>query len=406
MSKAEIVEAIKTKYEYFSPYLNEKTRRIWAAIEAQILGRGGVSQVSLATGLSRTTIYVGLKELENQNQSANREQIRCPGGGRKLLEEIDLTLVKDLQSLVEPTTLGSPESPLRWTSKSGAKLASELQRMGHKVSSRTVHSLLNWLGYSLQANRKTLAGSSHQDRDAQFLYINQQVEQFQNLGQPAISVDTKKKELIGEFKNPGQEWQPQQEPVEVRIHDFVDPKLGKAIPYGIYDLTLNQGWVSVGIDHDTAEFAVESIRHWWLKMGQPLYPDSKHLLLTSDCGGSNGYRTKLWKLRLQDLADETGLTIHVSHFPPGTSKWNKIEHRMFCHITTNWRGKPLTSLQVVINLITHTTTNNGLEIQAMLDENLYPTGIEVSPEDLNAIAIERHAFHGEWNYQIKPRTIN
>ncbi|MEJ1935663.1 ISAzo13 family transposase [Nostoc sp. NIES-2111] len=404
MSKVDLVEAIKTKYECFSPYLNEKTRRIWAAIEAKALGRGGVSQVSLATRLSRTTIYVGLKQLENQNQLANPEKIRSPGGGRKLVEEIDLTLVKDLEFLIEPTTLGDPESALRWTSKSGVKLANELQTMGHKVSSRTVHTLLGWLGYSLQANRKTLAGSSHQDRDAQFLYINQIVEQFQNLGQPAISVDTKKKELIGEFKNPGQEWQLQEEPVEVRIHDFVDPKLGKAIPYGIYDLTLNKGWVSIGIDHDTAEFAVESIRHWWLKMGQPLYPDSKHLLLTADCGGSNGYRTKLWKLRLQDLADETGLTIHVCHFPPGTSKWNKIEHRMFCHITTNWRGKPLTSLQVVINLITHTTTNNGLEIQAVLDENHYPTGIEVSPEDFNSIAIERHAFHGEWNYQIKPRT--
>ena len=405
MSKAGIVEAIKTKYECFSPYLNEKTRRIWAAIEAQALGRGGVSQVSLATGLSRTTIYVGLKELENQNQSANLEQIRSPGGGRKLVEEIDTSLVKDLESLVEPTTLGSPESPLRWTSKSGVKLASELQGMGHTVSSRTVHTLLGWLGYSLQANRKTLAGVSHQDRDAQFLYINQQVEHFQNLGQPAISVDTKKKELIGEFKNPGQEWQPQEQPVEVRIHDFVDPKLGKAIPYGIYDLTLNSRWVSVGINHDPAEFAVESIRHWWFGMGQPLYPDSKHLLLTADCGGSNGYRTKLWKLRLQELADETGLTIHVCHFPPGTSKWNKIEHRMFCYITQNWRGKPLTSLQVVINLIAHTTTNNGLEIQAVLDENHYPTGIEVSPQEFNAIAIERHVFHGEWNYQIKPRTI-
>lgn len=406
MSKTEIVEAIKTKYECLSPYLNERTRRIWAAIVAEAIGRGGVSQVAQATGLSRTTIYVGIKELENQNQTVNRAQIRQPGGGRKLVEEIDLSLVKDLESLVEPTTLGDPESPLRWTSKSGVKLASELQRMGHSVSPRTVQSLLGWLGYSLQSNRKTLSGSSHQDRDAQFLHIAQQVEQFQNSGQPAISVDPKKKELIGEFKNSGQEWQPKEQPVEVRIHDFVDPKLGKAIPYGIYDLTLNQGWVSIGIDHDTAEFAVETIRHWWFQMGQPLYPNSKHLLLTAECGGSNGYRNKLWKLRLQDLADETGLTIHVCHFPPGTSKWNKIEHRMFCHITQNWRGKPLASLQVMINLITHTTTNNGLEIQTVLDENHYATGIEVSPEEFNAIAIERHTFHGEWNYQIKPRTID
>ena len=249
----ERVEAIKTKYECFSPYLNERTRRIWAAIEASAIGRGGVSQVAQATGLSRTTIYVGLEELENQNQTVNRDQIRQPGGGRKLVEEIDPSLVKNLESLVEPTTLGDPQSPLRWTSKSGVKLASELQRMGHSVSPRTVQTLLGWLGYSLQSNRKTLSGSSHQDRDAQFLYIAELLEQFQNSGQPAISVDTKKKELIGEFKNPGQEWQPKKQPVEVRIHDFVDPKLGKAIPYGIYDLTLNKGWVSIGIDHDTAE---------------------------------------------------------------------------------------------------------------------------------------------------------
>lgn len=406
MSKAEIVETIKTKYEWFSPYLNEKTRRIWAAIEAEALGYGGVSQVAQATGLSRTTIYVGMKELENQNQAVNRVEIRQPGGGRKLVEELDWSLVSDLESLVEPMTLGDPESPLRWTSKSGVKLASELQRMGHTVSPRTVHALLDWLGYSLQSNRKTRNGSSHQDRDAQFLHIAQQVEQFQSLDQPAISVDTKKKELIGEFKNPGQEWHPKEQPVEVRMHDFVDPQLGKAIPYGIYDLTLNKGWVSVGIDHDTAEFAVESIRHWWYEMGQSFYPTSKHLLLTDDCGGSNGYRTKLWKLQLQALADETGLTIHVCHFPPGTSKWNKIEHRMFCHITQNWRGKPLTSLQVVINLQSHTTTTNGLEIQAVLDENYYATGIEVSDEEFHAIAIERDTFHGEWNYQIKPRKMH
>lgn len=255
----------------------------------------------------------------------------------------------------------------------------------------------------MQSNHKTRDGSTHPDRDAQFLHIASQVEQFQQLNQPAISVDTKKKELIGNFKNPGTEWHPKQQPTQVRMHDFVDPLLGKAIPYGIYDLALNQGWVSVGIAHDTAEFAVESIRHWWSQMGQRLYPTSQHLLLTADCGGSNGNRNHLWKLKLQELADQTGLTIHVCHFPPGTSKWNKIEHRMFCHITKNWRGKPLTSLQVVINLISHTTTTEGLAIKAVLDENHYATGIKVTDEEFNAIAIERHSFHGEWNYQINPR---
>ncbi len=407
MSKTEIVENLQSKYQAFLPYLNEKTRRLWAAIEAEALGYGGVSQVASATGLSRNTIYAGMRDLARDCEKGDNELmhslIRRPGGGRKLVEEHDENLLSDLESLVEPMTLGDPESPLRWTCKSVTKLAGQLKQMGHSVSAKTVYTLLNWLGYSLQSNRKTRDGASHAERDAQFLHIAGQVQQFQHLNQPAISVDTKKKELIGNFKNPGQEWQPQKQPLEVQIHDFVDPKLGKAIPYGIYDLSLNQGWVSVGIDHDTAEFAVESIRHWWYKMGKPLYPTTKHLLLTADCGGSNGYRTKLWKLKLQMLADETGLTIHVCHFPPGTSKWNKIEHRMFCHITQNWRGRPLTSLQVAINLIRHTTTKAGLEIQAVLDENRYATGIEVSDEEFDAIAITRHSFHGEWNYQIQPR---
>lgn len=330
MSNPEVVKSIQSKYQSFLPYLNEKTRRIWAAIEARCLGHGGVSQVAETTGLSRTTIYAGMRELEMQAtrdcDECTRRQVRQPGGGRKLVTEQDQTLLADLESLVEPMTLGDPESPLRWTCKSVAKLATELNNKGHSVSAKSVYNLLEWLGYSLQSNRKTRDGSTSPDRDAQFLHIASQVEQFQQLNQPVISVDTKKKELIGNFKNPGTEWHPKQQPTQVRMHDFVDPLLGKAIPYGIYDLTLNQGWVSVGIAHDTAEFAVESIRHWWSQMGQPLYPTSQHLLVTADCGGSNGNRNHLWKLKLQEFAAQTGLTVHVCHFPPGTSKWNKIEH--------------------------------------------------------------------------------
>ena len=406
MSDNQVVESIQDKYDSLLPYLNEKTRRIWAAIEARSLGRGGVSQVAIATGLSRTTIHAGMRLLSEQDGVKTEDdstRIRTNGGGRKLLEEQDAMLLSDLESLIEPMTLGDPESPLKWTSKSVVKLASTLNRGGHRISAKSVYNLLESLGYSLQSNRKTRDGSSHPDRDDQFLHIANQVKHFQSQNEPVISVDTKKKELIGNFKNPGTEWCPSEQPVEIKMHDFVDPQLGKAIPYGIYDLTFNKGWVNVGIDHDTAEFAVESIRHWWYSMGKELYPSSEHIMITADCGGSNSYRSRLWKLKLQEFASEIGKNIHVCHFPPGTSKWNKIEHRLFCHITTNWRGKPLTSLQVVINLIRNTTTTHGLEVEARLDENFYQTGIKVTVQELDTIAIERNSFHGEWNYIIKPQ---
>ena len=406
MSDNQVIEKIQDKYEKLLPYLNEKTRRIWAAIEAKSLGWGGITQVSRATGLSRTTIQAGIDLLESSrygNKEKKKLRIRAKGGGRKLLEEKDAMLLFDLESLIEPMTLGDPESVLKWTNKSVVKLADALNKGGHRISPKTVYNLLLNLGYSLQSNRKTRDGSSHIDRDDQFLHISQLVKDFQSQNEPVISVDTKKKELIGNFKNPGTEWCHTEEPVEVRMHDFVDPQLGKAIPYGVYDLTFNKGWVNVGIAHDTAEFAVESIRHWWYSMGQPLYPHSQHLLITADCGGSNGYRTRLWKLKLQELATEIGKNIHVCHFPPGTSKWNKIEHRLFSHITQNWRGRPLTSLQVVINLIRNTRTKAGLEVQARLDQNLYSTGIKVTDIEFKTIAIERDTFHGEWNYIIKPQ---
>ncbi|NET44759.1 ISAzo13 family transposase [Okeania sp. SIO2B3] len=408
MSDNSVVKTIQDKYELLWPYLNEKTRRIWAAIEAQSLGWGGITLVAKAAGLSRTTIHGGMDNLcksDGTTRSDYSDRIREFGGGRKLLEEKDPTLLTDLELLIEPATLGDPESPLKWTSKSVAKLRAGLNQEGHRISPKSVYNLLESLGYSLQSNRKTRARKSHPDRDAQFLHITQQVKYFQSENQPVISVDTKKKELIGDFKNSGSECCVNGQPVEVRMHDFADPKLGKAIPYGIYDKTINTGWVNVGIDHDTACFAVESIRHWWYSMGEELYPDSQKIMITADCGGSNSYRSRLWKLKLQELADEINRTIHVSHFPPGTSKWNKIEHRLFCQITQNWRGRPLTSLQVVINLINNTTTTQGLNVVAHLDKNFYETGIKVSREEFNAIRIEPDSFHGEWNYVIKPRTI-
>jgi hypothetical protein len=408
MSENQVVESIQDKYDSLLPYLNEKTRRIWAAIEARSLGWGGVTQVAIATGLSRTTIHAGMRLLEEQDGVKTEDdssRIRSNGGGRKLLEEQDAMLLSDLESLIEPMTLGDPESPLKWTSKSVVKLAATLNLGGNRISPKSVYNLLESIGYSLQSNRLTREGSSHIDRDDQFLHISSLIKHFQSQNEPVISVDTKKKELIGDFKNPGTEWCEKEQPVEVKMHDFVDPQLGKAIPYGIYDLTLNKGWVNVGIDHDTAEFAVESIRHWWYSMGKELYPNSEHIMITADCGGSNSYRSRLWKLKLQEFATETGKNIHVCHFPPGTSKWNKIEHRLFCHITTNWRGRPLTSWQVMINLIRNTTTTQGLEVEAQLDENLYKTGIKVTDTELDAIAIERNSFQGEWNYIIKPKII-
>jgi Rhodopirellula transposase DDE domain len=407
MSTPTLVEGIRTKYELLRPLMNERLRRQWAACETLTLPRGGATLVAEATGLSRTTIWVGRKELRQQAElppeEIQPERVRAPGAGRHLVEDGDPTLRRDLETLVQATTRGDPQSSLRWTCKSTRNLAAELNRLGHAVSHATVAALLHDLDYSLQANRKTREGKEHPDRDAQFEHINRQVRAFQRQGQPVVSVDAKKKENVGDFKNPGQEWHRRGHPEEVRAKDFPDEQLGKVVPEGVYDLTHNQGWVSVGIDHDTADFAAESIRRWWQEMGQPLYPRATKLLITADAGGSNGYRSRLWKVALQRLADAIGLRITVCHFPPGTSKWNKIEHRMFCHITKNWRGKPLSSRAVVVNLIGNTKTRTGLEVRAELDTNAYPTGLKVSDEELAAVHLTPDVFHGEWNYSIAPR---
>lgn len=405
----ETMALIEAKFKALSGRLDEATLRVWAATEARSLGRGGVSAVAKAIGMSRTTIHTGLSELKAatlpvpEGQREARPRIRATGGGRKRLVSKDANLLRDLDALVEPTSRGDPMSPLRWTCKSTYRLADELQRLGHKVSQRTVCDLLAQMEYSLQSTRKTREGGQHEDRDAQFVHIAKTVAAFQAAGDPVVSVDTKKKELIGDFKNAGQEWQPKGTPEEVRVHDFIDPELGKVAPYGVYDLTANAGWVNVGIDHDTAEFAVESIRRWWREMGEVTYPKAKQLMITADCGGSNGYRVRLWRRELQKLADELTLTIQICHFPPGTSKWNKIEHRMFCHITANWRGRPLISRQVVVNLIGSTTTREGLRIKAGIDEHTYAKGIKVTDEELATLSIERDKFHGEWNYRLLPR---
>ncbi len=392
---------LRAKHALLSRYLNERQRRLVAAADAQLLGHGGIATLSRITGLSRTTLHKGLQELEGSEVPA--ERVRREGGGRKRKSEQDPAVVKELERLVDPATRGDPMSPLRWTSKSTAKLAEELCQRGFAISSRTVGRLLHEQDYSLQSNRKTQEGTSHPDRDAQFQHISQQTQAFQQRGAPVVSVDTKKKELVGDFKNGGREWQPKGTPEQVRVHDFPDKELGKAIPYGVYDVTSNQGWVSVGTDHDTAEFAMETIRRWWLQMGSKSYPGAREVLILADGGGSNGSRTKLWKMALQKLADETGIAISVCHFPPGTSKWNKIEHRMFCHITENWRGKPLVSHEVIVNLIGNTTTQKGLRIRAELDRQTYPTGIKIADADLAELMIEKSEFHGEWNYRISPR---
>jgi len=399
---------IKAKYERLSAWLDEKRRRLWAAVEAEQLGFGGVSAVAAATGLSRTTIRAGVKELAAARRARRPtrveggERIRRPGGGRKGLMEKDPRLLAALDALVQPYTRGDPMSPLRWTCKSTARLAAELTRRGHPVGARKVAALLRELDYSLQANRKTREGVHHPDRNAQFEYINAQTRTFQRRRQPVISVDTKKKELVGAFKNPGREWRPKGRPRLVNIHDFADAELGKVIPYGVYDLARNHGWVSVGTDHDTPEFAVESIRQWWKRMGSAAYPRAGALLILADAGGSNGYRSRLWKARLHQLAVQTGLRISVCHFPPGTSKWNKIEHRMFCHITENWRGQPLVSHEVIIQLIGGTTTKTGLKIRARLDKKRYPTGVKISRAELRHMRIKPASFHGDWNYTIHP----
>ena len=385
------------------PYLNERQQRLLLAVEARSIGYGGVSQVSSASGVSRPTIYRGLREL--LVESAEVLMVRLPGGGRKRIEEIDPTILDDLDQLIDPDTRGDPMSPLRWTCKSTRQLAAALQQRGHRISHQLVAELLRSSGYSLQGNAKTLEGKQHPDRDAQFNYLSEQSKTFLAQGLPVISMDAKKKELVGQFENPGREWQPQKQPVAVNVHDFPDPQLGKAIPYGIYDIGQNAGWVSVGQDHDTASFAVASLQRWWQLVGKPTYPQAKQLLISADSGGSNGYRLRLWKLELQQFADTTGLEVRVCHLPPGTSKWNKIEHRLFSHISMNWRGRPLSSHEVIVDLISATTTTNGLTVQAELDTGIYPLKVKVSDAELATVQITPHAFHGEWNYTISPQQI-
>jgi hypothetical protein len=367
------IDAIAARYRALTPFLDERTRRLIAAAESQTIGRGGISLVARATGISRPVIRQGIAELKDPSSLVSG-RVRRQGGGRKRTVEKDSSLKSDLEALLEATTRGDPQAPLRWTCKSVRQLTSELRRMKHQVSHQVVANLLHGLGYSLQANRKTKEGANHPDRNAQFEHLNGKVKWSLQRRQPVISVDTKKKKLVGDFKNNGQELRPKGEPERVRVHDFVDPELGRATPYGIYDLGRNSGWVSVGIDHDTAEFAVETIRRWWRSMGQPIYPDAKRLLITADAGGSNGSRLRLWKVELQKLADETGLRIVVCHFPPGTSKWNKIEHRLFSYISQNWRGKPLRSYETIVNLIAATTTSTGLKVHAELNTELYQAG--------------------------------
>jgi hypothetical protein len=401
MKDAKAEERLREKFAVMDRVLNERSRRLWAATEAQALGRGGQSLVAKVTGLSRTTIQRGLQELA-AGGTPTVETIRRRGGGRKPVTYHQPGLMGALEALVEPTSRGDPESSLRWSCKSVRQLVRELEKQGYCIGRQKVADLLNELGYSLQANCKTKEGSDHPDRNAQFHYIHAQVQAFQQRRQPVVSVDTKKKELVGNFYNGGREWQPKQQPEQVRVHDFVDKQLGKAIPYGVYDLTANQGWVSVGIDHDTAEFAVESIRRWWRHMGFSLYQPASELLITADGGGSNSHRSRLWKVALQRLADELHWSISVCHFPPGTSKWNKIEHRMFSHIAINWRSRPLTSHEVIVNSICNTTTQQGLLIHAQLDPNPYPTGIVVSDYELACVNLQQAEFHGEWNYTILP----
>ncbi|MEO7591151.1 MAG: ISAzo13 family transposase [Byssovorax sp.] len=400
----DVVERLQAKYVALRAGMGEAVRRRWAAVEARALGRGGAARVSEATGLSLPTIRRGLRELD-RGVPLRAERQRQDGSGRPSRATEDPTLLDDLDTLVDPVTRGDPSSPLRWTCKSTLQLAQELQARGHAVSHQTIGRLLHQLDFSLQAVRKTHEGGDHPDRDAQFHYIARKVRQFQHRGQPAISVDTKKKELIGRFKNAGREWQPQGEPVNVNVYDFPSLAEGKAIPYGIYDLAQNEGWVSVGTDHDTPAFAVAAIRQWWVRMGRSTYTRATELLITADSGGSNSARARLWKVELQRFADQTGLRVTVCHFPPGTSKWNKIEHRLFCHITTNWRGRPLISYQVVVNLIAHTSTSNGLSVHARLDRRCYPTGIKVTDNELAAVRMKPAKFHGAWNYTITPRGL-
>ena len=400
---------IQRRFRTLAPFLDERMRRLVAASESKAIGYGGVSVVARATGVSRRAITEGMKELKEPKKRKVRleeTRIRRRGAGRKRTVDKDSSLLEDLDRLVDPVTRGDPESPLRWTCKSVRRLAEELQQEGHAVSYQTVAELLHALDYSLQANQKTLEGSQHADRDEQFEYINRKAQRYLKQGEPVISVDTKKKELVGDFKNAGREWELKSQPEEVRVHDFEirEPDKGKVAPYGVYDLGRNVGWVSVGVDHDTAAFAVESIRRWWRWMGTRSYPQAKRLLITADSGGSNGARVRLWKWELQKLADEIGLEISVCHFPPGTSKWNKIEHRLFSFISQNWRGKPLISHEVIINLIAATTTASGLAVKSKLDTNAYPAGLKVSDQQMAELQLKRDKFHGDWNYSLLPRS--
>ena len=398
------IGGITARFETLKSQLDERSRRLVAAAESQAIGKGGISVVARATGISRPVIRQGIADLKNPATLA-AGRVRREGGGRKRAVVKDASLRTDLEGLLEWTTRGDPEAPLRWTCKSVRQLAAELRRMKHQVSHQVVADLLHELGYSLQANRKTQEGTGHPDRNAQFEYLNGKVKWSLGRRQPVISVDTKKKELVGDFKNGGRELRPKGQPEPVRVHDFVDPDLGRATPYGIYDLGRNSGWVSVGMDHDTAEFAVETIRRWWRSMGRPAYPEAARLLITADAGGSNGSRLRLWKIELQKLADETGLRIAVCHFPPGTSKWNKIEHRLFSYISQNWRGKPLRSFQMIVNLIAATATTTGLKVHAELNTEAYQAGIKVSDQELAQVKIRRDKFHGDWNYEIQPRHL-
>jgi hypothetical protein len=401
MHDAQVIDGLELKFNSLVGDLDERGRRRWAATEAMALGYGGVTAVSLATGLSDRTIRNGIKELRSDDPLPSSRQ-RRPGGGRKPLEETQQDLIVAIDRLVEPTERGDPQSPLRWTCKSLSNLQTELLSQGFQVGRMKISKVLRSLGYSLQGNRKTREGTDHPDRNAQFEHIARRVRACQRGGRPAVSVDTKKKETLGKKANVGKEYRPSGEPLEVDTHDFPDKQLGKAIPYGVYDIDSDEAWVSVGISRDTGTFAVEAIRRWWRRMGKKRYAKPKRLLITADSGGSNGHRNRLWKFELQRLADETGMTIEVCHYPPGTSKWNKIEHRLFCHITRNWRGVPLESHQVVVSLVSSTRTSEGLEVHCRLDENDYPKGQKINDAEMAAIKIKRNAFHGDWNYEIKP----
>lgn len=395
-------EGVSKRFELLRPLMNERMRRCITGAEALVIGHGGIIAVSRATGVSRRAIATGIADLRDP-QRLPPTDVRHPGGGRKPLTEVDETVEGDLDGLVEPTARGDPESPLRWTCKSVRILSTELQQMGHQICPQKVADLLHSLRYSLQGNRKTLEGGTHPDRNAQFEHINQEAKAFLADGQPVISVDAKKRELVGNFKNGGRTWRPEGEPELVEVYDFVRAELGRATPYGVYDMGRNSGWVSLGIDHNTAAFAVESVRRWWKSVGSSAYPGATRLLITADSGGSNGSRVRMWKTELQKLADETGLQIFVCHFPPGTSKWNKVEHRLFSFVSQNWRGCPLADHATIVSLIGATTTTTGLTVQCELDDNVYPTGVKISDEEMAQLRIQRHDFHGEWNYALFPR---